>query len=197
MALGLAAARIAAKGCAIPQFYAVHADLIPSCDEDHSVRRVRHIPKCVRIGVGALAGAHTMACEAPYPLRGAAPACDTAQRLRRPIAAISRAEIPTPKRSETLLAERRATSAVANEVNASSEIAAKRSSSWRAARTAEEQELAALCQRRASRWGDAIRESLDPDIARFVRDQAAAWQLLATTYACSARDALAGPADAR
>jgi hypothetical protein len=59
-----------------------------------------------------------------------------------------------------------------------------------------EQELAALCRRRASLWGDAIREGLDPDIARFFRDQAAAWQLLTTSYARSAREALAGLADA-
>jgi hypothetical protein len=56
--------------------------------------------------------------------------------------------------------------------------------------------MAALCQRRALRWADAIREGLDPDIARFVRDQAAAWRLLASSYACSAREGLVGPADA-
>jgi hypothetical protein len=50
-----------------------------------------------------------------------------------------------------------------------------------AARIANEQ-LAALCHRRASKWADAIREGLDPDIARFIRDQAAAWQLLANSY---------------
>jgi hypothetical protein len=54
--------------------------------------------------------------------------------------------------------------------------------SRRAARIANEQRLAALCQRRASKWADAIREGLDPDIARFIRDQAAAWQLLADSY---------------
>jgi hypothetical protein len=56
--------------------------------------------------------------------------------------------------------------------------------------------MAALCLRRASQWAAAIREGLDPDIACFVRGQAAAWRLLATTYARSARDALAEPADA-
>ena len=51
-----------------------------------------------------------------------------------------------------------------------------------AARIANEQRLAVLCQRRASKWADAIREGLDPDIARFIRDQVAAWQLLANSY---------------
>ena len=51
-----------------------------------------------------------------------------------------------------------------------------------AARIANKQRLAALWHRRASKWADAIREGLDPDIARFIRDQAAAWQLLATSY---------------
>jgi hypothetical protein len=55
--------------------------------------------------------------------------------------------------------------------------------------------LAALCHRRASLWADAIREGLDPDIARFVRDQAAAWRLVATSYTRFAGDALAGRAD--
>ncbi len=64
-------------------------------------------------------------------------------------------------------------------------------SSRRAARIAKEQELAALCRRRASRWADALREGLDPDIARFIRDQAAAWRLLASSYARSMRDDLA------
>ena len=43
--------------------------------------------------------------------------------------------------------------------------------------------MAALCRRRASDWADAIRDGLDPDIARFIRDQATAWRLLANTYA--------------
>jgi hypothetical protein len=60
---------------------------------------------------------------------------------------------------------------------------AMRLSSRRAARVANEQRMATLCHRRASKWADAIREGLDPDIARFIRDQAAAWQLLATSYA--------------
>jgi hypothetical protein len=43
-----------------------------------------------------------------------------------------------------------------------------RLSSRRAARIANGQWLAALCNRRASKWADAIREGLDPDIARFI-----------------------------
>jgi hypothetical protein len=66
---------------------------------------------------------------------------------------------------------------------------AMRLSSRRAAPIANEQRMADLCHRRASKWADAIREGLDPDIARFIRDQAAAWQLLATSYASSAGDA--------
>jgi hypothetical protein len=65
---------------------------------------------------------------------------------------------------------------------------AMRLSSRRAARIANEQRMAALCHHRASKWADAIREGLDPDIARFIRDQAVAWQLLATSYARSAGD---------
>jgi hypothetical protein len=134
-----------------------------------------------------------MAYETPHHLPARAiPACDAmsaAQRLRPRIAAISRAQITAPKRSESRSAEGRATLAIANQ--------AKPSSSGRTARIAKEQELAALCQRRASQWADAIREGLDPDIARFVRGQAAAWQLLATSYARSATDASGGPADAR
>jgi hypothetical protein len=61
-----------------------------------------------------------------------------------------------------------------------------RLSSRRAARIADEQRMVALCNRRASQWAGAIREGLDPDIARFIQDQAAAWQLLATSYARSA-----------
>jgi hypothetical protein len=59
-------------------------------------------------------------------------------------------------------------------------------SSRRAVRTASEQRLAYLCYHRAYKWAEAIREGLDPDIARFIRDQVAAWQLLATSYARSA-----------
>jgi hypothetical protein len=43
--------------------------------------------------------------------------------------------------------------------------------------------MAALCHRRASNWADAIRDGLDPDIDLFVRGQAAAWRLLADSYA--------------
>jgi hypothetical protein len=55
--------------------------------------------------------------------------------------------------------------------------------------------MAAACQRRAAQWADAIREGLDPDIAHFIRGQAAAWRLLADSYARSVREALGGPAD--
>lgn len=137
--------------------------------------------------------------EPPYQLPArATPACDkmSAAQRRPPVGATSRAEIPAPKRSESWLAEGRAAFAIANHAKPSSELVAKRFSSGRTVRIAKEQEMAALCQRRASRWADAIRDGLDPDIARFVRDQAAAWQLLATSYACSARDALVGSADA-
>ncbi len=68
----------------------------------------------------------------------------------------------------------------------SPQFVAKRFASGRALRVANEQRLAALCHRRASKWANAIREGLDPDIACFIRDQAAAWQLLATSYARSA-----------
>ncbi len=61
-----------------------------------------------------------------------------------------------------------------------------RLSSRRAARRAHNQRMAALCHRRASKWAEAIREGLDPDIARFIQDQAAAWQLVAASYARSA-----------
>jgi hypothetical protein len=60
---------------------------------------------------------------------------------------------------------------------------AMRLSSRRAARIANERRMAAICQRRAAAWADALRDGLDPDIARFIRDQAAAWQLLANSYA--------------
>ena len=115
-----------------------------------------------------------MAYEPPYhlPAHTLRP-CDkmsAAQRLP-PFAAKSRPKITTPKRNETRSAEGRAT------------------------RIAKEQELAALCRRRASLWADAICEGLDPDIARFVRDQAAAWHLLATSYARSATDTPGGQAD--
>jgi hypothetical protein len=122
----------------------------------------------------------------------ALPASDTIsadRRLGPRIAAKSRAKITAPKQSETRSAERHPTFAGANP--------AKPFSPRRAARIAKEQEFAALCHRRAFLWADAIREGLDPDIAHFVRGQAAAWQLLATSYASSARDALAGPAGAQ
>jgi hypothetical protein len=41
----------------------------------------------------------------------------------------------------------------------------------------------------ASDWASTIRDGLDPDIACFVHDQAAAWHLLANSYAHSARHA--------
>jgi hypothetical protein len=110
------------------------------------------------------------------------------------IAATSRAKLTASKRSETRQAEQSATFAVANETKPSSELVTNRSR--QAARIAGQEEMAALCQRRASLWADAIREGLDPDIARFIRDQAAAWRLLATAYVRSARDASTGPADA-
>jgi hypothetical protein len=132
-----------------------------------------------------------MAYETPYPLPARTGA---AQRLRSRIAATPRAQVTAPKRSETRSAEGRATFAIANHAEPSSELVHKRFSSGRTARIAKEQEMAALCQRRAFLWADAIREGLDPDIARFVRDQAAAWQLLATSYARSARDASGGTA---
>jgi hypothetical protein len=66
------------------------------------------------------------------------------------------------------------------------EPVAKRFASRRAAWIANEQQLAARCYRRASHWLGAIREGLDPDIARFARDQVAAWQLLSASYARSA-----------
>jgi hypothetical protein len=117
--------------------------------------------------------------------------CDimsAAQRLHPPFAAKSLPEIPAPKQSKTPSAASRGTFAIANHAKPSSGLVANRFSSRRAARIAKEQEMAALCRRRASLWGDAIREGLDPDIARFVRDQAAAWRLLATSYARSARE---------
>jgi hypothetical protein len=60
---------------------------------------------------------------------------------------------------------------------------AMRLSSRRATRINNERRMAALCERRAADWADALRDGLDPDIARFIRDQAAAWQLLANSYA--------------
>jgi hypothetical protein len=134
-----------------------------------------------------------MSYEAPNHLPArATPAggkMSAAQRLRPPIAATSRATIPASKRSGRLAAEERATFAVANEAMPSSELVAKRSLSGRAARIVKEREMAALCERRASLWAESIRNGLDPDIARFVRDQATAWQLLATSYALSAKEA--------
>jgi hypothetical protein len=63
--------------------------------------------------------------------------------------------------------------------------AAKSYASGRAVGVSNEQRMAALCLRRASKWADALREGLDPDIACFIRDQAVAWQFLATSYASS------------
>jgi hypothetical protein len=138
-----------------------------------------------------------MACQTSSCTPGrATPVCDAmeaAQCPRPPVAATSRVKIPAPKRSETRSAPERGARAAGNRAKPrSTELLAKR-----AARIAEEQEMAALCQRRASQWAAAIREGLDPDIACFVRSQAAAWRLLASSYARSARDALAGPEDAR
>jgi hypothetical protein len=82
--------------------------------------------------------------------------------------------------------------AVVNDAKPSSKVVARRSSSEPGPRIAKEQEMAALCQRRASLWADSIRNGLDPDIARFVRDQATAWRLLANSYALSAREAAGG-----
>jgi hypothetical protein len=48
---------------------------------------------------------------------------------------------------------------------------------------ADENQLALACYRRASRWVDAVREGLDTDIARFIRDLAMAWQLIANELA--------------
>lgn len=73
------------------------------------------------------------------------------------------------------------------------ELFPKLFTSRRTARIANDQELAARCYRRGSHWADVIREGLDPDIARFVHDQAVAWQLLSGSYARSTRDALIGP----
>jgi hypothetical protein len=134
----------------------------------------------------------------PYPLPARAiPAWDTmsaAQRLR-PRVAKSRTKIAVPKRGKRLSTESHGALAAANHVKPSSELVATRVWSQRAVRT-REAEMAALCRRHASRWADAIREGLDPDIARFIRDQAAAWRLLATAYARSAGDSSIGPADA-
>lgn len=79
--------------------------------------------------------------------------------------------------AKCVAAEARAKLAAANRAELRSpEIVAKRSVSGRA-------RMAALCQRRTSDWADAIRDGLDPDIAHFVRDQAAAWRLLANSNA--------------
>jgi hypothetical protein len=79
----------------------------------------------------------------------------------------------------------------------SPELIAKRFATRRAARIANDQLSAARCYHRACHWADAIREGLDADIARFARDQVAAWQFLSASYARSARDALIGPEDAQ
>jgi len=129
-----------------------------------------------------------MTYEAPDYLPAAAiPACDTingAERPRPRIASTSRAKITA------LSTEPRGALAAAN--SAKPQSIAKRVSSL----IAQEEEMAALCRGRASRWAEAIREGLDPDIASFVRSQAAAWEFLATCYARSASDGLVGPADA-
>jgi hypothetical protein len=79
--------------------------------------------------------------------------------------------------AKSVAAEARAKLAAANRVEPQSpKVGAKRSVSGRA-------RMADLCQRRASDWADAIRDGLDPDIARFVRDQATAWRFLANSYA--------------
>ncbi len=125
--------------------------------------------------------------------------CDTVSasaRLGQPLAEKSRPDTPAPKQSKTPSAARCVTFATANHAKPSSELDAKGVSCRRAARIAREHELAALCQRRASLWADTIRAGLDPDIARFVRDQSAAWHLLATNFARSATDAPNGQADA-
>jgi hypothetical protein len=72
----------------------------------------------------------------------------------------------------------------------SSERVAKLFASGRTADVANEQRMVDFCYRRASKWADALREGLDPDIACFMRDQAAAWQFLAGSYASSARDTI-------
>ena len=77
----------------------------------------------------------------------------------------------------------------------SPELIAKRFATRRAARIANDQLSAARCYHRACHWADAIREGLDPDIARFAHDQVVAWQLLSASYARSARYALIGPED--
>jgi hypothetical protein len=81
------------------------------------------------------------------------------------------------KRSKTASAKTRANlTADKGAKPQSPRIVAKRSMPGRA-------RMAPLCQRRAADWADALRDGLDPDIARFIRDQAAAWQLLADSYA--------------
>ena len=109
-----------------------------------------------------------------------APKISVVQYRRLPISAEPRAELAAEKGTKPQ----------------SPELITKRFASRRAVRIANEQQLAARCYRRASDWADAIREGLDPDITRFARDQAAAWQLLSASYARSARDALIGPEDA-
>ncbi len=142
-----------------------------------------------------------MACESPYRLPACAiAACDTgsaAERLRPSVGAKFRSKTAAAKRSEMRSAEKRATFAVANETRPSSKSVGTRVSSRQAALIAREEEMAALCQRRAARWADAIREGLDPDIARVIRDQAAAWRVLATSYARSAGEAATKPAAPR
>jgi hypothetical protein len=109
----------------------------------------------------------------------------------------ARAKMSVVQRRRPLSVEPRAKLAAANRGKPQSpELVAKRFASGRAARIANEQQMAARCYSRAAQWADAIREGVDPDIARFARDQAVAWQLLSASYARSARDALIGPEDA-
>ena len=134
-----------------------------------------------------------MTCEPSHRLPDRTlPACATMSAASPRIAATSLAKVIAAKRSETRPAEQRATFAVANETTPSSEPVAKRTSSRRSANVAEQGEMAALCQCRAARWAEGIRKGLDPDIARFMRDQATAWRLLATAYAGSASKSQSG-----
>jgi hypothetical protein len=97
----------------------------------------------------------------------------SAQRFQRPVAAKSRLKGSTAKRRN----------ATHNVKPRPDHVRAKCSASRRVDAGARESQLAVACYRRASRWADAVREGLDPDIARFIRDQAAAWQLIANELA--------------
>src|SRR5271154_5809349 len=75
---------------AVRQCDAVHSDVIPLCDEDHSVRRVSPIPKRVRTRASPPHGVDTMTYEPPA--RTVRP-CDTVSappRLGPPLAEKSR-----------------------------------------------------------------------------------------------------------